>query len=63
VDNINKVIADALNKLAYEDDKQVIKATVTKYYTAGSPRITIEILQAGFLRTIDTKGDCIDAKV
>ena len=32
VDNIAKVVCDALNGLAYVDDKQIIKLTVTKEY-------------------------------
>ena len=31
-DNLAKVICDALNGLAYADDKQIIKLTITKEY-------------------------------
>ena len=31
-DNIAKIILDALNGYAYEDDKQVVELTVKKYY-------------------------------
>lgn len=45
-DNILKACADALNGLAYEDDKQICKAVVTKRYcNAGEEphvRITLE---------------------
>lgn len=32
VDNLCKTILDALNGLAYDDDKQVVECTVKKYY-------------------------------
>lgn len=32
-DNIGKIICDALNKIAYDDDKQICSATVDKYYS------------------------------
>ena len=32
LDNIAKTILDALNKVAYDDDKQVCKLTVSKFY-------------------------------
>lgn len=34
VDNIIKVVADALNGLAYHDDAQIVVATATKVYAA-----------------------------
>jgi Holliday junction resolvase RusA-like endonuclease len=40
-DNILKVIADALNGIAWQDDKQIIYATVEKLY--GVPRVEVEI--------------------
>lgn len=33
-DNILKIIADALNQLAYPDDAQIVSAAVTKAYAA-----------------------------
>jgi Holliday junction resolvase RusA-like endonuclease len=33
-DNILKIIADALNQLAYPDDAQIVSASVTKVYAA-----------------------------
>lgn len=32
-DNILKLVADALNGVAYDDDKQIVKMTVTKLYS------------------------------
>lgn len=31
-DNILKLVADALNGVAYDDDRQIVKMSVTKYY-------------------------------
>lgn len=44
-DNILKACADALNGLAYEDDKQICKALVTKRYcrTGEEPHVTITL--------------------
>ena len=42
VDNIVKIIADALNGLAYLDDKQIISCNVEKYYS-DTPRVEINI--------------------
>ena len=36
LDNIAKTILDALNGLAYEDDKQIIELHTEKYYTPGN---------------------------
>lgn len=44
-DNILKVVADALNKIAYDDDSQIVKATISKYYS-DLPRVEIEIKEA-----------------
>lgn len=32
IDNVVKAVLDGLNKVAYEDDKQVVKLKVCKYY-------------------------------
>lgn len=32
IDNIYKIVADALNGIAYKDDAQVAKAAIEKYY-------------------------------
>ena len=44
-DNIGKVVGDALNGVAYRDDKQIVDAQVRKYYSA-QPRIEVTILTA-----------------
>ena len=43
VDNIAKIILDALNKVAYDDDKQVIELTVLKRYTEDKERVEVEL--------------------
>lgn len=42
IDNITKIILDALNKFAYEDDAQIIEATIIKKY-ARTPRVLVKI--------------------
>lgn len=42
VDNILKVVCDALNGLAYEDDKQIVHQEIFKFYS-DYPRLEIEI--------------------
>lgn len=41
-DNIGKIITDALNGLAYEDDKQIVDARVVKLY-GDRPRVEVEL--------------------
>jgi len=41
-DNILKIIGDALNDIAYKDDKQIVSANIEKYYS-DEPRVQIEI--------------------
>lgn len=41
-DNIAKIILDALNNLAYDDDSQVVELSVTKYYD-DEPRVEVWI--------------------
>lgn len=41
-DNIGKIITDALNQVAYEDDKQIVDARVTKMYSE-EPRVEVEL--------------------
>ena len=41
-DNIAKIVLDALNQLAYDDDKQVVELEVAKFYS-DVPRVEIEI--------------------
>jgi len=42
-DNIAKIILDALNKIAFDDDKQVVELLVKKRYTELSPRVVVKI--------------------
>ena len=44
-DNIGKIVTDALNKVAYHDDAQIVSGTVNKYYSS-EPRTEIEITLA-----------------
>lgn len=44
LDNIQKIICDALNGIAYDDDKQIVKAVINKWYAA-DPRVEIRILE------------------
>ncbi len=41
-DNIAKNIKDALNKIAYPDDSQIVKEIIEKFYSY-TPRVEIEI--------------------
>jgi Holliday junction resolvase RusA-like endonuclease len=41
-DNIGKIISDALNGLAYNDDSQIVAATVEKWYSE-NPRVEVEL--------------------
>ena len=41
-DNVGKVVSDALNKLAYRDDTQIVDCTVRKFYSE-RPKITVKI--------------------
>ena len=52
-DNCLKIVADALNGVAYEDDKQIVSATITKHY-CHSPRIEVTISPAwSHMKTIN----------
>lgn len=42
IDNIWKIVADALNEIAYHDDAYVVSATCDKFYSE-EPRIEITI--------------------
>ena len=42
MDNIVKIVADALNKIAYYDDTQIVDCQVSKFFS-DNPRIEIEI--------------------
>lgn len=41
-DNVGKVVSDALNKIAYRDDTQIVDCRVQKYYSE-QPKITVTI--------------------
>ena len=43
VDNICKIILDALNGVAYKDDTQVIRLAISKKYTESTERIEFEV--------------------
>lgn len=45
-DNIGKVICDALNKIAYRDDSQIVDAQVRKFYS-DRPRVVVTIMECG----------------
>jgi len=42
-DNVAKIILDSLNKIAYEDDSQVVELTVIKKYTEELERVEFEL--------------------
>ena len=44
VDNIAKIILDALNGIAYEDDKQVVELLVQKKYSE-QPHVVVELTE------------------
>ncbi len=41
-DNIIKVVADALNQVAYRDDADIVTVSLVKFYSR-QPRIEVEI--------------------
>lgn len=43
LDNVVKVVLDALNGVAYKDDKQVVMIRARKYYT-DNPHISVEVM-------------------
>lgn len=46
MDNVVKMVADALNQVAYKDDTQIVDCQVRKFYSE-KPRIEIIIRQIG----------------
>ena len=44
MDNIVKIIADSLNKIAYHDDSQIVDAVIRKYYS-DNPRVVVKIAE------------------
>lgn len=47
LDNIAKIILDSLNGVAYDDDKQVVRLLVVKYWTTDYPRVEIRLNEWG----------------
>ena len=45
-DNLAKVVLDSLNKIAFDDDKQVCRLTVEKVY-GETPRVEVTIKEIG----------------
>lgn len=43
IDNIVKIVLDALNKMAFKDDNQITKLEVEKQYTFGEEKISVYI--------------------
>lgn len=43
LDNIAKIVLDSLNKIAYDDDAQIVELTVLKRYTEDVERIELEL--------------------
>lgn len=41
-DNLIKIVADALNGIAYKDDSQIVSCSLEKYYS-NIPRVQVEI--------------------
>lgn len=41
-DNVGKICMDAINKVAYDDDRQIYRLTVEKWYS-DKPRVEIEL--------------------
>lgn len=46
IDNICKIILDGLNKVAFHDDSQVVKATISKHYVFDHPCVYVRIKEA-----------------
>ena len=42
-DNIGKIICDSLNGIAYNDDSQIVVATVIKRYTDDAPHVLVQL--------------------
>ena len=39
-DNIGKIVSDGLNEIAYQDDSQIVEASVSKWYS-DEPRVKV----------------------
>jgi len=51
LDNIMKVVCDALNQIAYRDDSQIVAAYLAKMYS-GTPRVEVEIIEVNGLASV-----------
>lgn len=45
LDNILKIVADALNGLAYHDDSQIVHMDASKYWAAVTPCVWVTIIE------------------
>ncbi len=45
IDNIVKIILDALNKIAFKDDNQITKLEVEKKYTNNDEKVYVKIME------------------
>lgn len=43
LDNIAKIVLDSLNKVAYDDDKQIYDLSISKFWTGVQERIVVKI--------------------
>ena len=43
IDNIVKVVLDAMNKFAFKDDTQIVKLEVEKLYSNSEEKLVIQI--------------------
>lgn len=43
LDNIAKIVLDSLNKIAFDDDAQIVELTVLKRYTEDIERVELEL--------------------
>lgn len=46
IDNYEKILYDSLTGICYEDDRQIWKKTVAKFYDKNNPRIEIYITES-----------------
>jgi len=49
LDNLAKSVLDALNTVAYDDDKQITLLHISKHWTTGQERVEICIYQPAYL--------------
>lgn len=46
IDNIAKSVLDALNGMAYQDDSQIVKLIIEKWYS-NDPHVEVELIELG----------------